>query len=123
VTDIVLTLLYLFVSVESLCIQVFSLVRVRLARRGRVQRHLRRTVVCRVLAMSAYVVLSALNAFQHTLLSVPALAVFTATALMWQLNSLADVRLSKDPTVELSRLSVVSDLPNANLPSSEKPTV
>jgi heme A synthase len=84
---------YLFVSLESVLIQVLSLLRLRGGKRDLTHRHLVRTVLTRVIVMSVYVGVGVTNLITHTLLSIPALAIFTGAALVWQVNSLLDVRL------------------------------
>jgi hypothetical protein len=91
-----LAILYLFVSVESVLIQIGSLVRLRGGRRDQVHRHLVRTVGTRVVVMSVYVGVAVDNLLTHSLLSPSGTAIFTAVAIVWQLNSLADARLGRE---------------------------
>lgn len=88
--------LYLFVSVESVALQIVSLLRLRGGTGGRVQRHLVRTVGFRVGVYSVYVGVATVNLIIHSFLSPPATAIFTGVAIVWQLNSLADARLGRD---------------------------
>jgi hypothetical protein len=93
--DTIMSILYLFVSVESVAIQLVSLYRLRGRTAGSVGRHLRRTVLTRVIVMSVYVGVGTVNLLDRSTLSVPALVLFTAVALVWQVNSLADARLGR----------------------------
>jgi hypothetical protein len=95
-TGVVLAILYLFVSVESVALQVVSLVRLRGGLSGPVHRHLVRTVATRVVVMSVYVMVAVVNLLTHSLLTPSGTAIFTAVAVVWQLNSLADARLGRD---------------------------
>jgi hypothetical protein len=95
-TDTVLAVLYLFVSVESVAIQLVSLARLRSRYRDAVHRHLLRTVRTRVIVMSAYVGLGMYNLLDRNNLSIVALSLYTAVALVWQFNSLADARLARE---------------------------
>lgn len=88
--------LYLFVSIESVALQIASLVRLRGGSRGRVQRHLVRTVATRVGVYSIYAGVATINLIIHAFLSTPATAIFTAVAVVWQINSLADARLGRE---------------------------
>jgi hypothetical protein len=90
---LVLSVLYLFVSLESVFIQVLSLIRLRGGVKDITHKHLVRTVLTRVIVMSVYVGVGVANLVTHTLLSIPALVIFTGAALVWQVNSLIDVRL------------------------------
>lgn len=63
----------------------------RLARRGLI-----RTVACRILAAVVYIGVAVVTVVARPALPVVALAVFTGTQLLWQLNSLLDVRLRRD---------------------------
>jgi hypothetical protein len=98
ILDLVLAALYLFVSLESVAIQTVSLVRLRGGPPDRVHRHLVRTVTCRVAVMSVYSGIGVVNLIDRSTLSIVALAVYTGAALLWQVNSLADVRLRRDLT-------------------------
>jgi hypothetical protein len=95
-TSDALAILYLFVSVESVMLQIVSLVRLRGGLSDQVHRHLVRTVATRVVVMSVYVVVAVVNLLTHSLLSPSGTAIFTAVAVVWQLNSLADARLGRD---------------------------
>lgn len=91
-----LAILYLFVSLESVALQIVSWVRLRGGVADQVHRHLVRTVATRVVVMSVYVLVAIVNLLTHSLLSPSGTAIFTAVALVWQLNSLADARLGRD---------------------------
>jgi hypothetical protein len=95
-TSVVLAWLYLFVSVESVALQIVSLARLRGGLPDQVHRHLVRTVATRVVVMSVYVVVAIVNLLTHSLLTPSGTAIFTAVAVIWQLNSLADARLGRD---------------------------
>jgi hypothetical protein len=95
-TGVVLAILYLFVSIESVALQIVSLVRLRGGLSDPVHRHLVRTVATRVVVMSGYVVIAVVNLLTHSLLTPSGTAIFTAVAVVWQLNSLADARLGRD---------------------------
>jgi hypothetical protein len=95
VTYLVLAILYLVVSVESVALQLFSLWRLRSGHHDNVHSHLLRTVVTRVIVMSVYVGIGVFNLFDRSTLSVPALSIYTAVAIVWQINSLADARLAR----------------------------
>jgi hypothetical protein len=91
-----LAILYLFVSLESVALQIVSLARLRGGPPDQVHRHLVRTVATRVAVMSVYVGVAVDNLLTHSLLSPSGTAIFTAVAVVWQLNSLADARLGRD---------------------------
>ena len=96
VPDTIMAILYLFVSVESVAIQLVSLYRLRGRQRDAVGRHMLRTVLTRVIVMSVYVGVGVVNLLDRSTLSVPALVIFTVVALVWQINSLADAKLARE---------------------------
>lgn len=93
VPGLVLSVLYLFVSGESFLLQAISLIRLWGGPQDLTQRHLVRTVLSRVAMQLVYVGVGIANLVTHALLSIPALIIFTTAALVWQINSLMDVRL------------------------------
>jgi hypothetical protein len=117
VTEIILAFVYLLVSIESVAIQVVSLLKLRGGTPDPVHKHLVRTVGCRVGVMTSYVGIAIANILTHNVLSVPALAEFIAVTLVWQVNSLADVRLRRNMANGGPRMvpaALLSDLAAAN---------
>lgn len=95
-----LVLVFLLVSCLSWVFQVLAFARL-LERRARtateelaVSGYLR-TVACRVLAATVYVVVAAVQLAGDGTLSFEALVVFTAVQTLWWVNSLLDIRIRR----------------------------
>lgn len=95
-----LVLVFLLVSCVSFVLQVLAFVRL-VARRARtateelVAGGYMRTVGCRVLAATVYVVVAAVQLAGDGTLSAEALIVFASVQGIWLLNSLADIRIRR----------------------------
>lgn len=95
-----IALVFLLVSCLSWVFQAAAFVRLS-ARRGRtaemrkVSNGYRRTAACRVLAATAYVVVGAVQVAGDGTLSFESLTVWIAVQVLWWLNSLADIRISR----------------------------
>jgi cobalamin biosynthesis protein CobD/CbiB len=92
--------MFLLVSCLSWMFQLLAFIRLA-ARRARtpteelVSGGYLRTVACRVLAATVYVVVAATQLAGSGTLSAEALVVFTSIQLLWQLNSVMDVRIRR----------------------------
>jgi hypothetical protein len=99
VSELVLSILFLAVSVTSLVVQTLALRRLYLwpdtttHRSNLVYRGLLRTSLCRVIAAILYVGFGVVALTSTPTLPVMSLAVFTFVQLLWQTNAVADVRL------------------------------
>lgn len=97
-SDIVLV--FLLVSCLSMVFQVLAFIRLA-ARRARTPEEelvgggYLRTVACRVLAATVYVVVAAIQLAGDGTLSAEALIVFTSVQAIWILNSLLDIRIRR----------------------------
>jgi hypothetical protein len=95
-----LELVFLLVSCLSLMLQVLSYVRL-VAQRARNDAEeiagggYTRTVLCRVLAATVYVVVAAVQLAGDGSLTPEALIVFSSIQVLWQLNSLQDIRVKR----------------------------
>lgn len=95
-----LVLIFLLVSCLSLMFQVLAFIRLAARRAATPVEELvgggyLRTVACRVLAATIYVVVAAIQAAGAGSLSAEALIVFTSVQLIWQLNSVLDIRIRR----------------------------
>jgi ABC-type uncharacterized transport system permease subunit len=93
-----LVLMFLLVSCVSLVFQVLAFTRLAVQRAVTPVEELvgggfLRTVACRVLAATIYVVVAAVQLAGAGTLSAEALVVFTAVQAIWQVNSLLDIRV------------------------------
>jgi predicted membrane protein len=99
ITDIILAILYLSVSCESLIAQSVSLWKILKWRfhdgedQRRVHYGMLRTAICRVIAASIYVGVGFVAIFIPRIWPVVAWIVFSLIQLMWQANAFADVHL------------------------------
>jgi fatty acid desaturase len=94
VTETPLAIILLAVSVMSTAVQVAALRQLRPLRAADpVHAGMVRTIACRILAAFAYVGVAVTTLAAHGALPVLALVVFTAVQGLWQMNSVADVRL------------------------------
>jgi hypothetical protein len=95
-----LVLVFLLVSCLSLVFQVLAFARLAIQRATSTAEELAgggylRTVACRVLAATIYVVVAAVQLAGDGSLSAEALIVFTAVQLIWVTNSLLDIRVRR----------------------------
>jgi hypothetical protein len=95
-----LVVLFLVVSCLSLVLQVLAFARLVVQHSTSATEKLvgdgyLRTVGCRVLAATVYVVVAAVQLTGAGTLTAEALAVFTAVQVLWQLNSLADIKVRR----------------------------
>jgi hypothetical protein len=95
-----LVLLFLVVSCLSLVLQVLAFVRLALRRARTATEELvsggyLRTVLCRVVAATIYVVVGAVQLAGDGTLTAEALVVFTSVSILWQINSLLDLRIRR----------------------------
>lgn len=95
-----LVLLFLLVSCASLVLQSLAFVRLALQRARTPTEELvgggyLRTVACRVLAATIYVVVAAVQLAGPGTLSFEALTVFLSVQVIWLLNSLMDIRIRR----------------------------
>jgi len=95
-----LVIAFLIVSCLSLVLQVLAFVRLAVQQAGTPMVELvaagyLRTVGCRVLAATIYVVVAAVQLAGEGSLTPEALIVFTAVQIIWQLNSLADITVRR----------------------------
>jgi hypothetical protein len=95
-----LVVVFLAVSCLSLVLQVVSFARLAVQRAASPTEKLvgdgyLRTVACRVLAATVYVVVGAVQLAGAGTLTGEALIVFSAIQGLWQLNSLADIRIRR----------------------------
>jgi hypothetical protein len=95
-----LVVMFLIVSCLSWMFQLLAFIRLA-ARRARtpteelVGAGYLRTVACRVLAATIYVVVAATQLAGSGTLSAEALVVFTSIQLIWQVNSVMDIRIRR----------------------------
>lgn len=95
-----LVLVFLLVSCVSWVLQVLAFVRLLVRRAATVTEELvgggyLRTVACRVLAATVYVVVAAVQLAGDGSLSAEALIVFASVQGIWLANSLADIRIRR----------------------------
>lgn len=95
-----LVVLFLLVSCLSLVLQVLAFARLALRRARTPAEELVgggyiRTVACRVLAATVYVVVGAVQLAGAGTLTAEALVVFASIQLLWWLNSLLDIRIRR----------------------------
>lgn len=95
-----LVVVFLGVSCLSLTLQVVSFIRLAVQRAGTplvklVGGGYLRTVACRVLAATAYVVVAAVQLAGAGTLTGEALIVFSSVQTLWILNSAADIRIRR----------------------------
>ena len=95
-----LVVVFLAVSCLGLVLQVVSFIRLAVQRAASPVEKLVgagyiRTVACRVLAATVYVVVAAVQLAGAGTLTGEALIVFTSVQMLWQLNSLADIRIRR----------------------------
>lgn len=96
-----LVLVFLLVSCISWVFQVLAFIRMA-ARRARTATEelvgggYLRTIACRVLAATIYVVVAAVQLAGDGTLSFEALIVFTGVQLIWQVNSVMDIRIRRN---------------------------
>lgn len=95
-----LVLVFLLVSCLSWVFQVLAFIRMAERRAHTETEELvgggyLRTVGCRVLAATVYVVVAAVQLAGDGTLSFEALVVFTAVQTLWWVNSLADIRIRR----------------------------
>jgi hypothetical protein len=95
-----LVVVFLAVSCVSLVLQVLSFIRLAVQRAGSDVERLvgdgyLRTVACRVLAATVYVVVAAVQLAGAGTLSGEAVIVFTAVQSLWVGNSLLDIRIRR----------------------------
>jgi hypothetical protein len=94
VSETPLAIILLAVSVMSTAVQVAALRQLRPLRAADpVHAGMVRTIACRILAALAYVGVAITTLAAHGALPILALVVFTAVQGLWQMNSVADVRL------------------------------
>lgn len=95
-----LVVMFLLVSCLSWMFQLLAFIRLA-ARRARTPTEelvgggYLRTVACRVLAATIYVVVAATQLSGSGTLSAEALIVFTAVQVIWQVNSVMDIRIRR----------------------------
>jgi hypothetical protein len=95
-----LVLLFLLVSCLNMVLQIMAFARL-LAHRARtpveelVGGGYLRTVACRVMAATVYVVVAAVQLAGGGTLTAEALIVFLLVQLLWQLNSLLDIKIRR----------------------------
>jgi len=95
-----LAFVFLLVSCLSLVFQLLAFIRLA-ARRARTPAEelvgggYLRTVACRVLAATIYVVVAAIQFAGAGTLSAEALIVFTSVQVIWQVNSVLDIRIRR----------------------------
>jgi hypothetical protein len=120
-----LALAFLLVSCLSLAFQLLALSRLAAQRAATPAEELAgrgylRTVGCRVLAAAVYAAVAAVQLAGAGTLSAEALAVFTGVQLLWQANSLMDIRVRRalartggqvtdPPRDQLASISAVAD--------------
>jgi hypothetical protein len=95
-----LVLVFLLVSCVSLVFQVLAFCRLAVRRAVTPAEAIaaggyRRTVACRILAAAVYVIVASVQLAGDGSLSGEALIVFSAIQLLWQVNSLLDVRIRR----------------------------
>lgn len=95
-----LVLVFLLVSCVSLVFQVLAFARLIAVRAATPAEELVgggyvRTVACRVLAATVYVAVAAVQLTGDGTLSFEALIVFTSVQLIWQVNSVLDIRIRR----------------------------
>ena len=95
-----LVVVFLAVSCVSLMLQVLSFIRLAVQRASTptvrmVGDGYLRTVGCRVLAATVYVVVASVQLAGDGTLTAEALVVFASVQILWQLNSLADIRIRR----------------------------
>ena len=95
-----LVVVFLAVSCLSLVLQVVSFGRLAVQRAGSPTEKLvgdgyLRTIACRVLAATVYVVVAAVQLAGAGTLTGEALVVFASVQILWQLNSLADIAIRR----------------------------
>lgn len=99
VESVVLSVVFLVVSVGSVVTQSASLWRLTRLRPTGAQRRVHvgmlRTAICRVAAAAAYVAIGVLGLVARQGLPVLALVVFCSVQIMWQANAYADLRLRR----------------------------
>jgi hypothetical protein len=98
--DLNLVLLFLLVSCLSMTLQAVALARLAARRagaaaEGMVAAGYVRTAACRVLAATVYVAVAAVQLAGDGSLTAEALIVFTAIQVLWQVNSLMDIRIRR----------------------------
>ena len=94
-TERIIAVAFLVISVVSLVVQTIALTRITQGRTewGLAARGILRTAVCRVAASVLYVFLGIATLLFIT--AVEALLVFGVVQIMWQLNAIADVQLRR----------------------------
>jgi hypothetical protein len=98
-TENILSLLFLAVSLLSVVTQGRAFVRAyHLA--GPIRDRTVRTIGCRLIAAAVYVGLGTMTLIARDDFPVVSLAVFTAVQLLWQANSILDLRAPKAADVE-----------------------
>jgi hypothetical protein len=95
-----LVVVFLAVSCLSLVLQVVSFARLAVQRAGSPTEKLvgdgyLRTIACRVLAATAYVVVAVVQLAGAGTLTGEAVVVFTSVQILWILNSAADIRIRR----------------------------
>lgn len=101
-TEFVLAILFLAVSVESVIVQGRSLWKILQWRYEDTGDHrlvhggMLRTATCRVIAASIYVCVAIADLIAQQTFQVLALVVFSFIQLLWQGNAVADVRLRQE---------------------------
>jgi hypothetical protein len=96
-----LVVVFLAVSCVSLMLQVLAFTRLAVQKAASPTEKLvgdgyLRTIGCRVLAATVYVVVAAVQLAGAGELTAEALVVFTAVQILWQLNSLSDIRIRRE---------------------------
>lgn len=95
-----LVVVFLAVSCTGLILQMLAFIRLAVQRAASPVERLvgdgyLRTVACRVLAATVYVAVAAVQLAGAGTLTGEALIVFTSVQILWQLNSLADIRIRR----------------------------
>jgi hypothetical protein len=96
-----LVVVFLAVSCVSLMLQVLAFTRLAVQKAASPTEKLvgdgyLRTIGCRVLAATVYVVVAAVQLAGAGELTAEELVVFTAVQILWQLNSLSDIRIRRE---------------------------